>query len=123
MFYLFEGMFILVFGLVIATFVVTAIRGITLWNKNNHSPRLTVSAKVVAKRMEVARYRRGGTDPMHQSTTSSFYYVTFQVASGDRMELRVSGYEYGTLVEEDYGELSFQGTRYLGFERKTGYDG
>lgn len=122
MFYLFEGMFVLVFGLVIAVFAVTAIRGITQWNKNNHSPRLTVSAKVVGKRMDYVRHRNG-TDTMSHGTTSSVYYVTFQVASGDRMELCVNGYEYGALVEGDYGELSFQGTRYLGFDRKTGYDG
>ena len=31
-------------------FVLTAVRGISQWNKNNHSPRLTVPAIVVAKR-------------------------------------------------------------------------
>jgi hypothetical protein len=51
---------------------------------------------------------------MHTSTS---YYVTFQVASGDRMELHVSGREYGILIEGDYGKLTFQGTRYLGFQR------
>lgn len=45
------------------------------------------------------------------------YYVTFQVDSGDRMELSVSGSEYGMLVDGDRGKLSFQGTRYLSFER------
>ena len=35
----------------------------------------------------------------------------------DRMELRLSGTEYGQLAEGDTGRLSFQGTRYLGFER------
>jgi hypothetical protein len=43
--------------------------------------------------------------------------VTFQVDSGDRMELSVSGSEYGMLVDGDRGKLSFQGTRYLSFER------
>ena len=43
--------------------------------------------------------------------------MTFQVDSGDRMELSVSGSEYGMLVEGDRGKLSFQGTRYLSFER------
>ena len=47
------------------------------------------------------------------------YYVTFEVKSGDRMELPVQGHEYGMLVEGDFGELSFQGTRYLGFERRV----
>jgi hypothetical protein len=56
---------------------------------------------------------------MHTSGhTSTTYYVTFQVESGDRMEFHVSGEEYGLLVEGDYGDLSFQGTRYLGFVRK-----
>ena len=45
------------------------------------------------------------------------YYVTFQMESGDRMEFQVSGIEYGMLAEGDTGELTFQGTRYLAFER------
>ena len=54
---------------------------------------------------------------MH-TTHSTWYYVTFEVESGDRIELGVNGTEYGMLVEGDYGKLSFQGTRYLGFERQ-----
>ena len=54
---------------------------------------------------------------MH-TTTSTTYYATFQVASGDRMELHVGGREYGMLAEGDFGELTFQGTRYLGFARQ-----
>jgi hypothetical protein len=34
------------------------------------------------------------------------------------MELQVDGSEYGMLVEGDQGRLTFQGTRYLGFERR-----
>lgn len=56
-----------------------------------------------------------GTESGH--TSSSTYYVTFEVASGDRIELAVNGPEYGLLVNGDYGNLTFQGTRYLGFER------
>lgn len=52
----------------------------------------------------------------HGHTT---YYVTFEVASGDRMELNITGQEYGLLVEGDWGDLTFQGTRYLGFQRKA----
>ena len=39
--------------------------------------------------------------------------------SGDRMELRVSGREYGLLAEGDRGQLTFQGTRYLSFVRSV----
>ena len=116
---LFSIMFTLVFVLVIGTFIVTAVKGISQWNKNNHSPRLTVPATIVAKRTNVSRHHHHnhhGTG-MHHSSTSTSYYVTFQVESGDRMELHVTGSEYGLLVEGDQGKLSFQGTRYLGFER------
>lgn len=113
----FSIMFSIVFILVFGMFIMTAVRGISQWNKNNHSPRLTVPAVVVAKRTNVSRHNSGGANGHHHHHTSTTYYVTFQVESGDRMELHMSGQEYGMLVEGDEGMLSFQGTRYLGFER------
>lgn len=111
----------IIFIIVIAVFVVVFVKGIRQWNKNNHSPRLTVDATVVAKRTDI-RHSSGThnhTTGMHTGGhTSTTYHVTFQVESGDRMEFHVSGEEYGLLVEGDYGDLSFQGTRYLGFNRK-----
>ena len=104
----------LIFLVVIGMFIFIAAKGISQWNKNNHSPRLTVPATVVAKRTNVSRHHHNN---MHHTTHSTTYYVTFQVQSGDRMELHVTGQEYGLLVEGDQGSLSFQGTRYLGFER------
>ena len=110
-------MFTLVFILVIGTFVVTAVKGISQWSKNNNSPRLTVPAVIVAKRTHVTQHHHHGTNGHHHHHTSTAYYVTFQVDSGDRIELHVDASEYGMLVEGDRGDLSFQGTRYLGFER------
>ena len=114
---LFGILFSLVFILLIGMFIVTAVKGISQWNKNNHSPRLTVPATVIAKRTNVSRHHHGGTNGHHHHHTSTSYYVTFQVESGDRMELHVAGHEYGLLIEGDSGNLTFQGTRYLGFER------
>lgn len=121
---LFEMMFGLVFMLVIGTFIFTFIKGISNWNKNNQSPRLTVDAVIVSKRADVHRHRHanaGDASGAHgfHTTTSTIYYICFQVESGDRMELQVNGNEYGLLAEGDSGKLSFQGTRYLGFERKN----
>ena len=115
---MFSIMFSIVFIIVIGMFVVTAIKGIGQWNKNNNSPRLTVPATVVAKRTNVSHHNHAGTNGHHHHSTSTKYYVTFQVESGDRMELHLSGHEFGMLVEGDKGKLSFQGTRYLGFERQ-----
>ena len=116
---LFPVMFILAFGIIIYTMI----GNVKTWNQNNHSPRLTVPAKVVAKRMNVSHHRHanaGDATGAHgfTTTTDTVYYVTFEVESGDRMELHVRGSEYGMLVEGDVGKLSFQGTRYLGFERE-----
>ena len=118
-FTIFQIMFTLVFVIVIGMFIVVAVKGISQWNKNNHSPRLTVPATIVAKRTNVSHHHHhnhAGTG-MHHSSTSTTYYVTFQVESGDRMELHVDGSEYGMLIDGDRGNLTFQGTRYLGFER------
>lgn len=103
------------FIIVFVIFIVIAVKGIAQWNKNNHSPRLTVPATIVTKRTNVSRHRGAGEH--HHHHTSTTYYVTFQVESGDRMEFHVAGHEYGMLIEGDSGNLSFQGTRYLGFER------
>lgn len=109
---MFEIAFFLVFVLVIGVFIVTFGRIIGEWFKNNNSPRLSVDARVVDKRYHVSHHHSQGH---HHHSTS--YYVTFEVESGDRMELRVASNEYGLLVEGDMGVLYFQGTRYLGFDR------
>lgn len=107
----FPLMFLLVFGMI--AFII--IQGLCRWNKNNNSPRLTVEAKIISKRSDIRRIR-SGTNNMH-SHSHTDYYVTFEVESGDRMELELQGHEYGLLVEGDKGRLTFQGTRFLGFER------
>ncbi len=114
----FQILFFLIFFLIIGVFLATMIRGIGQWHKNNQSPRLTVEATVVTKRTNVSRHHHhNGAGHMGHTSTSTTYFVTFQVASGDRMELQMDGYQYGMLAEGDRGRLSFQGTRYLGFER------
>ena len=117
-----EIMFTLIVITVFGLIIFTIIRGIGEWNKNNQSPRLTVEASIVAKRTHVSRHTHhnaGDITGAHGThmTSSTSYYVTFQVESGDRMELSVKSSEYGMLAEGDSGRLTFQGTRFLGFER------
>lgn len=111
---LFPIMFGLVFILVIGVFIVTIVRGIAQYGKNEASPRLTVDATVATKRADVSHGHHDGS-MMHSSSTT--YYVTFEVESGDRMELSLDGREFGMLAEGDRGKLSFQGTRFQGFIR------
>ncbi|MBR7175202.1 MAG: DUF2500 domain-containing protein [Clostridia bacterium] len=110
---------IAVFGIL----VVGAIgRGLWVWNRNNHSPRQTVGARVVTKRMKVSGFGHttmGRVSVMHDmgTTTRTRYFATFELEDGRRLELSVNDSEYSMLAEGDQGRLSFQGTRYLGFER------
>lgn len=120
---LFNIAFALIFCSVFIILAYGIITSITTWNKNNHSPRLNVSAKVVDKRTEVSHHQYANDGDImgshgYSSTSSTSYYVTFEVDSGDRMEFSMSGSDYGMLIEGDVGTLNFQGTRYLGFERK-----
>ncbi|QEH70043.1 DUF2500 domain-containing protein [Cellulosilyticum sp. WCF-2] len=103
----------LVFVLVFGTIIFALISSAKQWKKNNDSPVLSVDAVVVAKRTNLSHHHH---DNMHNSSSTT-YYITFEVDSGDRMELKVQGTEYGILIEQDKGKLTFQGTRYLGFKR------
>ncbi len=107
--------FIIVLGMII----IIAVKGVSEWSRNNNSPVLTVSAKVVAKRAAVSHHthHNGDNMSMHHASSSTDYYITFEVESGDRMELRAPDREYGMIAEGDSGKLTFQGTRYRGFER------
>ncbi len=107
--------FFVVIGLIIAH----SIQGARQWKRNNDSPILTVDATLVTKRTDVHHHHHHHTGDTHHhmSTSSTTYYATFEVLSGDRLEFTVRDTEYGQLVEGDAGKLTFQGTRYLGFER------
>jgi hypothetical protein len=109
---------------VFAVLLIGAIgRGLYVWMRNNRSPQETADARVIAKRMKVSGH--GGTmmanrvsamNTIHSSTRTE-YFVTFEMENGRRLELGVKDPEYGMLAEGDRGRLSWQGTRYLGFER------
>lgn len=107
--------FITVLGIVVYRLV----QGAQKWKRNNDSPVLTVEAKVVTKRTDVSHYQHANmtNNTMDAAYSTTYYYVTFEVESGDRMEFHVQNEEYGMLAEGDLGKLTFQGTRYLGFTR------
>ena len=125
MIYSLFGIFPLLFLAVFILIASIVVKGVAQWSKNNNSPRLTVACVIVDKRTEATMQQMpvaGDASGAHgfHTTTDTTYYVTFQVESGDRIELRVSGREYGQLAEGDQGKMTFQGTRYLGFEKAQG---
>jgi Protein of unknown function (DUF2500). len=111
---------ILLYLLVMAPFI---IYGIFHWIKNNLSPKLTVPAILVSKRISVNRRYHG--NPMggangtgnQQISFPPAYYATFQLESGDRIEFTVPVTVYGVIAEGDIGKVTYQGTRFKGFDR------
>ncbi|MCM3770203.1 DUF2500 domain-containing protein [Priestia aryabhattai] len=117
---LFNGMptfVMLFFVIIIGIFLFSIFKGISTWSKNEQSPRLSVKAKITGKRTNVHRHNSHAHEHLH-SHTSTTYYVTFEFESTDRSEFIISGSEYGRLAEGDEGMLTFQGTRFLDFQRR-----
>lgn len=108
---LFDSMFfiipILMVGMIIF-FIISAVKGARY---NNSQPITPVEAKVLTKRTDVSG---GGND--HRAST--WYYVTFEFVNGERFELSIPDSQFGFLVEGDRGILTFQGNKYISFNRK-----
>ena len=112
----FPVMFTIVPLLMCAILLMGVFRTFKDWRHNEQSPRLTVPVTVVAKR---TAYRRTMSDKRSTyANAHTNYFATFQVESGDRFELPLEGSQFGLLVEGDTGKLTFQGTRFLKFERE-----
>jgi len=111
---LFPIIFITIFVIVIVTFIIGIGNGVKEWSSNNNSLLVTVEATIVDKRTDVYHSHDNNTNSTSRHST---YYITFELRSGERIELTVPVKEYGMLVIGDYGKLTHQGTRYKGFER------
>lgn len=122
MFSLMQGLFPVLFIIVLGIILFAVVRGIKEWSHNNAQPKIPARARVVAKRTSVSHSHHhagaGEFHHMHTSNSSTSYYVTFEFMSGDRLELSVPSREYGMIAEGDSGTLTSQGTRFISFERE-----
>jgi hypothetical protein len=105
-----------IFVLVIVSIILRAGKGIAEWAENNSKPVLSEQARIVAKCSET----RGQVGSNTAGSVSTWYYATFELPSGDRQEFSIGGREYGMLSDSDEGTLTYQGTRYRGFQRGRG---
>lgn len=119
----FPVLFGLVFCLVIGMFIYAIVNSVKEKRANDAAPVLTVDALVKTKRMDTYHTSPTYDGEGHRTSSGSYhttYYATFEVESGDRLELQVSDNEYGQLAEGDRGKLTFQRKRFLKFERERG---
>ncbi len=108
------GGFFTVFGLIFTVIVV--IIGRQLWTSwrtyrtNKSSPVQSFPVKVVAKRDQTSG---GGRNSSARTT----YFVTFERLDLQRLELTVTGEQFGMLAEGDQGQLAHQGSWFVSFDR------
>lgn len=103
--------FYLIAAVIIGVISFHLLRALMEWHRNNQSPRETEQAIVVTKRFQVS----GGGQ---QSPNHTTYFVTFETARKQRLEFRVKGTLFGRLVEGDSGMLTYQGSRFVNFDRQ-----
>ena len=101
-------------ALVALLILIQVARGVAEWAHNNSLPVQSVPARVVAKRTEM----RGRGSHYSGRRVWTTYFVTFELDSGERLEFGLYGQAYGLIAEGDRGVLTYQGTRYHGFQRQ-----
>src|SRR5215471_5803150 len=87
--------FVVIFAIVIGKILFSIGSSVSEWSDNNAQPERCDDAEIVSKRTEVL----GG-----EKSTSTRYYTTFELAGGERKELKVGGREYGQFAEGDQGQ-------------------
>lgn len=100
------------FVLVVGVFLYVIIFGLKSWFSNNAAELMHQSATVIDKRTEVW----GGSG---DSSANTNYFITFQFDDQSRKELPIPVQHFGMIVVGDFGELSYQGTRFKEFKRLT----
>ncbi|MFC5528726.1 DUF2500 domain-containing protein [Cohnella yongneupensis] len=106
-FKLFGGFVVLAIA---GTIIFVIVKGVGTWSSNNASPVVQARCKVIDKRTEVW----GGSG---DSSASTNYYITFEFEDGNRVELPIRSNQFGLIAQGDQGELTYQGTRFKGFNR------
>ena len=103
------------FVIVLGTIAYQLVIGLAEWSRNNALARISVPARVTSRRTEI----RGRGSSHAKVRVWTMYFATFELESGERIELGLNGKDYGLLAEGDRGILAHQGTRYLGFQRRV----
>lgn len=111
---LFPIIFIVIFGIIIATFISNGVK----YAQNKSSPQRSAFATIVSKRMYVEHHSsHHANDHMHSSSSRTHYYITLQFDNGERREYLDVKNLYGLVVEGDSGYALVQGEWIVAFER------
>ena len=110
----FFGFIVLFFVVFFGAIALAVVRGLRRRAQDDAAPIEELPARLVGRRQE----NRGGGE----TRIVTKHFVTFELNSGQRLELEVSGEQYGQLIEGDRGVLRRKGSRFLGFDRQLGLE-
>ncbi len=104
-------MFIIVFGFII---VIVSLQ----WIRNKRSPRVVTMATISAKTIDEYHTSEPFESGMGmKDEVLPIYYIIFSLEGGDSVKLRVSKLKYDKLKKGSTGKLTFQGEKYISFEK------
>jgi hypothetical protein len=94
--------------IIFCIFLFVVLPRILRWFRNESANLIETQGKVISKRTNVSSRLFG---------TSTWYYITFEIEEIRRIELRVTGNQFGLIVDGDHGKITFRGTRFINFKR------
>lgn len=106
---LFQLLFFVMFAFVI-------IQMISRYKKNENSPVISTKAQLIEKHRDT----HTRTDANGIMSTDETLIFKFKLDTGSEMKLHVSGHVFRSVPEYEWGNLTFQGTRFLKFESPSG---
>lgn len=106
---LFSVVFIIALGFIIFT-------GISQYIKNEKSPIIATRAKLIDRKRDIHTHTDANGVIMNDETL----YLFFRLDTGSDMKLIVNGRIYRNVPENEWGTLTFQGTRFIKFECGSG---
>ena len=100
---------VLICTVTMGVFIVLCLDNVITWYKNNHAPIEVVHAIVCDKKRNMTL---NGL-----SATLNTFYASFRLENGEVKEFPIDSVAYYGLEEGQSGELTYQGSRFLRYDR------
>lgn len=89
---------------------------VTRYIKNENSPIISTKARVIRKKIDAHTH----TDANGTMTRNETFILVFELDTGSELRLTVRRRVFRNITENEWGTLTFQGTRFLKFQSPSG---
>ena len=89
------------------------------WIRDKRSPRVVTMVTIADKpiKKQRVRSRLNSAAPGYSVHYMNIYYVVFDLEGGEHLKLQLSKVKYNKLKKGTAGKLTFQGKRYIDFQK------